>query len=79
MWTSGKFVQDPQGRHDVYVEVWTAPGDIGTAIEEDGKVKEIVREDWRQEQRCLAVSHQMALVLPMEVNERKGRKRRNKL
>jgi len=63
---SSKFINDPQGRHDTYVEVWSAPGDIA-----DGKR---VKEGWREEQRCLLVSHQMGLVLPMEVNERKGRK-----
>lgn len=80
VWTNSKFVQDPQGRHDVYVEVWTAPGDVGAAVGEDGKVREgVVREGWRQEQRCLAISHQMALVLPMEVNERKGKTGKAKL
>lgn len=80
VWSSGKFIQDPQGRHDVYVEVWTAPEDVGAAVGSDGSIREgVVKEGWRQEQRCLAIAHQMALVLPMEVNTRKGRKGTSKL
>lgn len=80
VWSSGRFVQDPQGRHDVYVEVWTAPGDVGAAVGPDGTIREgVVKDGWRQEQRCLAIAHQMALVLPMEVNTRKGNKGASKL
>ena len=61
--TSGRFIDEPMGRHDIYVEVWTAPSDL-----EDGKQP---KEGWREEQRCLVVAHQMALTVPMEVNERK--------
>ncbi|KAK7048694.1 thioesterase-like superfamily-domain-containing protein [Favolaschia claudopus] len=57
------FWGEPQGRHDPYVEVWTAPAELG----ETGKVK----DGWREEQICLATATQMALVIPMEVN--KGR------
>lgn len=63
IFSSGKFINDPQGRHDTYVEVWTAPSDIGEGTE---------KEDWRDTQRCLAVSTQMALMLPMSVNRKLG-------
>lgn len=51
----------PQGRHDAYVEIWTAPSNIGEGKEVDG---------WREEQVCLAISTQMALVVSMDVNAR---------
>jgi len=63
---SSRFINDPQARHDVYLELWTAPCDFGS--EKD------LKADWRQQQQCLAVAHQTALVLPMSVNERKGQK-----
>ena len=60
--SSMRFVNDPHGRHDVYVELWTAPGEIGSG--------EPPTDGWRQEQRCLAVAHQMAMLMPYEVNLR---------
>ncbi|KAI0040106.1 hypothetical protein FA95DRAFT_1612046 [Auriscalpium vulgare] len=57
-----RFMNDPQGRHDVYGELWTAPEG-----EDNG-------ENWRQEQRCLAVSHQTALVVPIAL-KRGGKSR----
>ena len=63
IWSSSKFMNDPQGRHDSYVEVWTAPSNIGEGIEGD---------NWKEGQRCLAVSTQMALLIPMEVNQKLG-------
>jgi len=63
IFSSGKFINDPQGRHDTYVEVWTAPSDIGKGVVKDG---------WKESQRCLAVSTQMALLLPMDVNRKLG-------
>ncbi|KAK9899545.1 hypothetical protein P389DRAFT_1031 [Cystobasidium minutum MCA 4210] len=62
----GNFMQD--GRHDNSVEVWTAPCELG---ESGAKLD----TDWRKDQFCLAVSTQMALTLPISVNE----KRRSKL
>ncbi|KAJ7796338.1 thioesterase-like superfamily-domain-containing protein [Mycena olivaceomarginata] len=47
------------GRHDAYVEIWTAPSELGEGKERGG---------WREEQFCLATATQMALSLPMEVN-----------
>ncbi|KDQ62681.1 hypothetical protein JAAARDRAFT_203757 [Jaapia argillacea MUCL 33604] len=63
LYSSGRFLNEPHGQHDAYVEVWSAPSDIGKGREEKG---------WREEQVCLAVSHQVALVVPMEVNQRNG-------
>ncbi|KAF8586838.1 hypothetical protein K439DRAFT_1631280 [Ramaria rubella] len=50
-----------EGRHDVYVEIWTAPGGIGEGVEEDG---------WRDKQVCIGIAHQMALTVPSTVNTR---------
>lgn len=65
LYSSGRFMTLPNGRHDVYVEVWTAPSSIGEGSP---------AEDWRDNQICLAISTQMALTLPMEVNEKQGKK-----
>jgi hypothetical protein len=70
LYSSGKFLNDPQGRHDAYVEVWTAPCNIGEGVEVDG---------WRDQQICLAVAAQMGLTLPMEVNREQGAKNNAKL
>ncbi|KAF8806872.1 hypothetical protein BYT27DRAFT_7190564 [Phlegmacium glaucopus] len=64
LYSCGRFMTAPQGRHDVYVEVWTAPSNIGEGREAD---------NWRDNQVCLAVATQMALTLPMEVNEKLGK------
>jgi hypothetical protein len=61
LYSSGRFINDPQGRHDAYVEIWTAPEGRET-------------EGWRDKQVCLAVSSQMALTVHMEVNRRVGRR-----
>ncbi|KAJ3506300.1 hypothetical protein NLJ89_g6946 [Agrocybe chaxingu] len=63
IYSNGSFMTPPQGRHDIYVEVWSAPSNIG-----EGQPQ----ENWRDDQVCLAIATQMALALPMEVNERKG-------
>ncbi|KAK0441679.1 thioesterase-like superfamily-domain-containing protein [Armillaria borealis] len=63
MFWRGNFINDPQGRHETYVELWSAPSDIGEGIEVDG---------WRDNQVCLAVANQMSLSLPMEVNLKQG-------
>lgn len=65
IYSSGKFMNDPQSRHDAYVEVWTAPSNIGEGEEKDG---------WKEHQRCLAVSTQMAILVPFAVNEKRARK-----
>ncbi len=63
MFWRGNFINDPQGRHETYVELWSAPSDIGEGIEVDG---------WQDNQVCLAVANQMSLSLPMEVNLKQG-------
>lgn len=65
VYSAGKFMNDPFARHDTYIEIWTAPDNIEEGIE---------RKDWREHQRCLAVSTQMAILVPGEVNARKGQK-----
>lgn len=57
LYSSGRFLQD--GRHDAYVEVWSAPCGIGEGAD---------NEEWRDKQVCLAIATQMAYTLPMEVN-----------
>ncbi|EAU80644.1 hypothetical protein CC1G_13202 [Coprinopsis cinerea okayama7 len=59
LYSSGRFVNHPQSRHDIYVEVWSAPSKIGEGAPEEG---------WRDKQICLAIATQMALTLPMAVN-----------
>ena len=65
LYSSGHFINDPQGRHNQYTEVWTAPCNLGEGGAVDG---------WRDKQVCLATSTQMALVMPMEVNRQRGAK-----
>jgi len=57
LYSSGSFINDPQGRHTQYTEVWTAPCNIGEGEIVDG---------WRDKQVCLATSMQMAIVIPVE-------------
>jgi len=64
IYSSGHFINDPQGRHNQYTEVWTAPCNLGEGGVEDG---------WRDRQVCLATSTQMALVIPMEVNHQRAK------
>jgi hypothetical protein len=47
----------PQGRHEGYAEVWTAPTNIGEGKPIDG---------WRDKQVCLAIATQMALAMPFD-------------
>ncbi|PPR07796.1 hypothetical protein CVT26_014981 [Gymnopilus dilepis] len=70
LYSLGRFMTPPQGRHDAYVEVWSAPMNIGAGQEKD---------NWRDEQVCLAIATQMALTLPMEVNKKKGQGPSSKL
>ncbi|KLO14787.1 hypothetical protein SCHPADRAFT_902928 [Schizopora paradoxa] len=62
LYSIGRFMQDPSGRHDSYVEVWTAPGDASKP-----------GSNWREEQRCLAISSQMALTIPLEANFKRSK------
>ncbi|KAF9533079.1 thioesterase-like superfamily-domain-containing protein [Crepidotus variabilis] len=56
LYSSGKFVTHPQGRHDIYAEVWTAPSNIGEGNSNN---------NWRDDQVCLAVATQVALCIPV--------------
>jgi hypothetical protein len=67
LYSSGHFINDPHGRHSQYIEVWTAPCDLG-------KGEVTASDDWRDKQVCLATSTQMALVIPMEINHQRGAK-----
>ena len=69
IFTESKFINEPGARHDAYIEVWTAPpDDVDTA-----------GDDWKAHQRCLAVSTQMALVVPASVNYKKGQAAKGRL
>jgi hypothetical protein len=66
IYTKSRFINEPNARHDAYIEVWTAPSDVGE--------KTVPADDsWKDHQRCLAVSTQMALVVPATVNVKQGR------
>ncbi|KAF7299793.1 hypothetical protein HMN09_00985300 [Mycena chlorophos] len=69
IFSSGTFWGAPSGRHDVYVEIWTAPAELGSGSGSGG----VLDEKWRDGQVCLATSTQMALCLPANVNA-KGKK-----
>ncbi|BGP25089.1 hypothetical protein Rt10032_c09g4029 [Rhodotorula toruloides] len=67
-----------EGRHDLTVECWAAPADLGDekGVSEEGLRKESDGvERWRREEaRLVGVSTQMALAVPLEVNHARGRK-----
>ncbi|GAA5939523.1 hypothetical protein JCM10213_009115 [Rhodosporidiobolus nylandii] len=64
------------GRHDLTVEVWSAPADLGEGVQ-GGEAREKGEdgvERWRREgSRLVGVSTQMALSVPLEVNHARGR------
>ncbi|KAI0313597.1 thioesterase-like superfamily-domain-containing protein [Amylostereum chailletii] len=61
---NARFIQDPKGRHDLNVELWTAPSDIGDQ-------ESTVKDGWREEQKCLLIARHMTLIVPMETVGRK--------
>ena len=65
LYSSGRFMHE--GRHDAYVEIWTAPSSIGEGREVHG---------WREKQVCVAIAHQMALTVPASLNMRNARNSR---
>ncbi|KAI0264004.1 hypothetical protein BC834DRAFT_971059 [Gloeopeniophorella convolvens] len=67
VFSSGRFLDEPSGRHNCDIEVWSAPAEL----EEDPASGADAPEDWREKSRCLLVAHQMALTVQMEVNQRK--------
>ncbi|KAJ7290241.1 thioesterase-like superfamily-domain-containing protein [Mycena rebaudengoi] len=56
------FMSDPQGRHDTYIEIWTAPSSIGEDVEVTG---------WRESQVCLGIATQMQLIKSAQVGSAK--------
>ncbi|KIJ62533.1 hypothetical protein HYDPIDRAFT_30141 [Hydnomerulius pinastri MD-312] len=70
LYSESRFLNDPQARHNARVEVWTAPSQIGQGEPVEG---------WREKQFCIAVADQMALMLPMELNMREGKRDATKL
>ena len=68
IYSHGRFLNDPQSRHDAYVEVWTAPSNISEGEEKEG---------WKEHQRCLAISTQMAILVPFAVNTKRAQKNGN--
>lgn len=59
------------GRHDVTVEIWTAPpGELG---KRDGST--VVEKDWREKMVCVAVATQMALTMGAASNTKRGKAR----
>jgi len=70
LYSESRFQNDPDGRHNARVEIWTAPSQIGQGD---------VAKGWRNHQYCVAVADQMALVFPVEVNIRQGTKDSAKL
>ncbi|KAI0263995.1 thioesterase-like superfamily-domain-containing protein [Gloeopeniophorella convolvens] len=53
---ASRFIEEPLGRHDFYAEVWTVPDNI---TDKGSKLP----ENWRDEQRCLLVATQFAMVM----------------
>jgi hypothetical protein len=60
----------PQSRHEAYVEIWTAPTNIGENKPTDG---------WRDKQICLAIATQMALVIPFDQATKKADREKARL
>lgn len=65
VYSKGSFLE--HGRHDIYGEIWSAPGNIGETGDRDPE-----DESWRRDMRCVAVTSQMALSVSIEVNRNKG-------
>ncbi|KAJ7601037.1 thioesterase-like superfamily-domain-containing protein [Mycena floridula] len=63
VYTQTLFINPPHAHHDMYTEIWTAPSEEG-----------LKDPNWRDNQRCLAVSTQMPIVLDVSVNLKRGAK-----
>ena len=59
IYSVGRFLDDPDHRHDTYVEIWTAPSNVGEGVDSG---------EWRSKQVCLATATQMSLTIPLSVN-----------
>jgi hypothetical protein len=61
----GSFINDPQGRHDSRVEIWSSPSELGSGPVEEG---------WRDKQVCMAIINSTALFVPGNLNIKLGAK-----
>ncbi|QRV77930.1 thioesterase family protein [Ceratobasidium sp. AG-Ba] len=68
VYSKGSFLE--HGRHDIYGEVWSSPSNIG-----EGDGRDASDESWRRDMRCVAVTGQMALSVPLAINKSKGEKK----
>ncbi|QRV92740.1 thioesterase family protein [Ceratobasidium sp. AG-Ba] len=68
VYSKGSFLE--HGRHDIYGEVWSSPGNIG-----EGDGRDAGDESWKRDMRCVAVTGQMALSVPLAINKSKGEKK----
>ncbi|KAJ3522751.1 hypothetical protein NM688_g8830 [Phlebia brevispora] len=55
----GKFFNEPHGRQETYMEIWTAPANIGDSPDTE-------LEGWRDQQRCLAIAHQLNIMVDID-------------
>ncbi|KZW03621.1 hypothetical protein EXIGLDRAFT_828473 [Exidia glandulosa HHB12029] len=65
IYSQSRFIAE--GRHDVSVEVWTAPPGA------PGEPADVVEDSWREKMVCVAVATQMSLSMTAEANLRRGR------
>lgn len=65
LYSHTKFCEE--GRHDITVEVWSAPSELGAQGITVGS------DEWRQHAQILGISTQMALVVPFSVNQRNAK------
>jgi hypothetical protein len=70
LYSSARFMNYPSDRHDAYVEIWTAPSNIGEGSD---------TKEWRDGQVCLAVATQMALSFSSDSTSPLGQKNLTKL
>ena len=65
IYSVGQFLDDPDHRHDTYVEIWSAPSNVGEGVDSG---------EWRSKQVCLATATQMSLTIPLAVNTAKAKR-----
>jgi len=72
VYSTGRFIH--QGRHEVQSEVWTAPSALPDhSAKKDATGAGVVDANWREKMVCVAIASQMALTIPLEVNQRKAK------
>ena len=64
MYSCGAFIQDPLGRFNSTVEVWTAPP----------RGEDNSDSNWREKQRCIALANLVSLSLPFSAQGKGGAK-----